>query len=87
MMRKVVDGGIDGNPMVHPPFQEDHPNHIDSYVEHIVFWSFFSSMTMAHGGNKQEANVGPQLLLRLSYFTLFTQISIGSIMADWIIAY
>jgi hypothetical protein len=44
-------------------------------------------MTMARGGNKQEANVGPRLLLRLSYFTLFTQISIGSIMANRIITY
>ena len=87
MTRKVVDGGVDGNPMVHSPFQDDHPNHINSYVENIVFWSFFSSMTMARGGNKQEANVGPRSLLRLSYFTLFTQISIGSIMADRIIAY
>jgi hypothetical protein len=41
MARKVVDGGIDGNPMVHFPFQDDHPNHINSYVENIVFWSFF----------------------------------------------
>jgi len=45
-------------------------------------------MTMARGGNKQEANnVGPRSLLCLSYFTLFTQISLGLIMADRIIAY
>ena len=87
MTRKIVDGGVDGNSMVHSPFQDDHTNHINSYVENIIFWSFFSSMTMARGGNKQEANVGPRSLLRLSYFTLFTQIPIGSIMADWIIAY
>jgi hypothetical protein len=41
MARKVVDGGVDGNPMVHFPFQDGHPNHINSYVENIVFWSFF----------------------------------------------
>ena len=41
MTRKVVNGGVDGNPMVHSPFQDDHPNHINSYVENIVFWSFF----------------------------------------------
>ena len=28
MTRKVVDGGVDGNPMVHSPFQDDHPNRI-----------------------------------------------------------
>ena len=41
MTRKVVDGGVDGNPMVHSPFQDDHPNHINSYVENIVFCRFF----------------------------------------------
>ena len=41
MTRKVVDGGVDGNPKVHSPFQDDHPNHINSYVENIVFWVFF----------------------------------------------
>jgi len=87
MTRKVVDGGVDGNLMVHSPFQDDHSNHINSYVENIVFCVVFSSMTMARSGNKQEASVGLRSLLRLSYFTLFTQISIGSIMADRIIAY
>ena len=87
MTREVVDGGVDGNPMVHSPFQDDHPNHTNSYLENIVFCRFFSSVTMARGGNKQEANVGPRSLLRLRYSTLFTQISIGSIMADRIIAY
>ena len=41
MTRKVVDGGVDGNPMVNSPSQDDHPNHINSYVENIVIWSFF----------------------------------------------
>ena len=80
MTRKVVDGGVDGNLMVHSPFQDDHPNHINSYVENIVFGRFFVN---DHGA----ANVGPRLLLRLSYFTLFTQISIGLILADRIITY
>jgi len=88
MTGNIVNDGVDGNPMVHSPFQDDHTNHINSYVENIIFWSFFfSSMTMARSGNKQEANVGPRSLLCLSYFTLFTQIPIGSIMADRIIAY
>jgi hypothetical protein len=39
MTRKVVDGGVDGNPMVHSPFQDDHPNHINSYVS--FFGRFF----------------------------------------------
>ena len=41
MTRKVVDGGVDGNLMVHSPFQDDHPNHINSYVEISFFGRFF----------------------------------------------
>jgi len=41
MTRKIVDGGIDGNPMVHYPFQDDHTNHINSYVENTFFGRFF----------------------------------------------
>ena len=41
MTRKVVDGGGDGNSMVHSPFQDDHPNHINSYVENVVFGCCF----------------------------------------------
>jgi len=38
----VVGGGVDGNPMVTAPsFEEDHSNHINSYVGNIVVSSFF----------------------------------------------
>ena len=53
MTRKIVDGGVDGNPMVHAPFQNDHTNHINSYVEKYRFLVVFLSMTMARSGNKQ----------------------------------
>ncbi len=39
--RKVVEGSVGGNSMVVNPFEEDHPDHINSYVENIVFVIFF----------------------------------------------
>ncbi len=39
--RKVVNGSADGNPIVASPFEEDRPDHINSYVENTVFLSFF----------------------------------------------
>ena len=41
MTSKVVDSGVDGNLMVDFPCQDDHPNHINSHGENIVFLSFF----------------------------------------------
>jgi len=41
MAREVVEGSFDGNLMVASSFQLNHPNHISSYVENIVFWVFF----------------------------------------------
>jgi hypothetical protein len=37
----VVGGGVDGNPMVTASLEEDHSNHINSYVENVVVPSFF----------------------------------------------
>jgi hypothetical protein len=36
-----VGGGVDGNLMVTASFEEDHSNHINSYVEISLFRRFF----------------------------------------------
>ena len=38
---ETTDGGSIGGLMVYPLFLEDHSNHINSYIEKVVFWSFF----------------------------------------------
>jgi hypothetical protein len=47
---ETADGGATGDLMVYPLFQEDHLNYINSYVEKVVFWSFF---VVNHGARRK----------------------------------
>ena len=47
---ETADGGVIGGLMVYPIFHGDNSNHINSYVEKIVFWSVF---VVNHGARQK----------------------------------
>ncbi len=92
-MRAVVEEANEGNTggdAAKPRCQVYHPNHSNSYVEFCQILPFFVTFCLEpwHGAEMKGSSItGPRQILCLCCFILFVQISMGSDMADCIIAY